>query len=239
MRAGEPAGEMPLSAVLRLLGLMLVVAGGIVVFLGVRRLPESLPAGTPAEIVHVADFALDPPRSSYLHVIGGTYLPYASLALAEGAAEPAFMLVPLVDPDNRLLSKMLREAEATYGGDDEALERWNAYVASRISLESVQVMVLTTDVQRWIDERSVAVQSRYVEGVVRVAGDALASEILALLDAQFADVASHRLRILYEGEVPPAEESLRLAILLGGLAAVLGLAMLAASVLARRPRWLG
>lgn len=226
---------------LRLLGLVLLIAGGVVVFLGARRLPDSLPGGTSAEIVHIADFAVDPPRSSYLHVVGGWYLPYASLAVSEGEANmtPAFFLIPLTDEGGPLLAAMRREAAATYEGDEKAAVRWDEYAASRLDLTGIPMLVLSTDAARWTGERAVAVETRYVEGVVRKAETALAPELLAMLDEQFEGIAPERLRILYEGEVPPAEESLRLAMLLGGLAGVLGLAMMVASLFARRPRWLG
>ncbi len=229
-----------MGTVLRLLGLVLLIAGGVVVCLGARRLPESLPAGTPAEIVHVADFAIDPPRSPYLYVLGGTYLPYASLAVSEGdlATSPSFFLVPLVDEESPLLAEMVSQAALTYEGEEEAAAGWNEYAASHLDLRGVALLVLSTDVARWTDETSVSVETRYIEGVVRTAERALAPELIAMLQEQFGGIAPDRLWILYEGEVPPAEESLRLAMLLGGLAAVLGLAMLFASLLTRRPRWL-
>jgi hypothetical protein len=228
-----------LGALLRVLGSLLLIAGGIVVFLGVRRLPEALPAGTPAEIVHVAGFAIDPPRSPYLHVRGGSFLPYASLAVSEGDGIPAFFLIPLVAADNGLLTEMVTEASPAYDEDQAAVERWNTYAASRLELDQVDMFVLSTDVERWTTETSVSVETHYVEGVVRTAERALAAEIIEQLDAQFDGLSAAHAWVLYEGEVPPAEESLRLAVLLGGLAALLGLAMMVASLLARRPRWLG
>ncbi len=229
-----------MGTLLRLLGLVLLIAGGVVVFLGARRLPDSLPSGTAAEIVHIADFSVDPPRSPYLHVVGGWYLPYASLAVSEGEADsaPSFFLIPLAATGNSLLADMQREAEATYDGDVDAAAGWDEYVASRLDLSGVPMLVLSTDAPRWTEERAVAVETRYVEGVVRTADAALAPELLAMLDQQFDGIAPQRMRILYEGEIPPAEESLRLAMLLGGLAGVLGLAMMVASLFTRRPRWL-
>jgi len=227
-----------LGALLRVLGLLLLIAGGIVVFLGVRRLPEALPAGTPAEIVHVADFAIDPPRSPYLHVRGGSFLPYASLAVSEGDGTPGFFLIPLVDSDNELLEEMIEQASPAYDAEVAAVEQWNSYAASRLDLADVDMFVLSTDVERWTTETSVSVETHYVEGVVRTVDRALAAEIVQQLDAQFDGLSAERTWVLYEGEVPPAEESLRLAVLLGGLAALLGLAMMVASLLARRPRWL-
>ena len=231
-----------MGTLLRLLGLVLLIAGGVVVFLGATRLPDSLPGGTAAEIVHVADFSVDPPRSPYLHVVGGWYLPYASLAVSEGEADsaPSFFLIPLTDARSPLLADMRREAAATYDADadTDAAARWDEYAASRLDLSGVPMLVLSTDVSRWTEERAVAVETRYVEGVARTADAALAPELLGMLNAQFDGIVPERLRILYEGEIPPAEESLRLAMLLGGLAGVLGLAMMVASLFTRRPRWL-
>ncbi len=230
-----------MTTALRLVGLLMLAAGCGVVAICVRQLPEALPAGTPPEIVHIVDLQEEPPRAHFLHVREGHYLPYASLALTStGApsAAPEFYLIPLVAAGHPLEREMERNAAAAMAGDARSLERWNAYTTSRLDLSQVRLLVLSTDTARWDAETAVVVETSHVEGVVRPLGEALAPEIIALLEGQFQGIDPERLLVLTEGEVPPGEELLRLLILLGGLAALLGLASIGATLLLRRPGWL-
>ena len=228
-----------MTTALRLLGLLLLLGGGVAALFSARRLPEALPSGTLPEIVDVTDFDEQLPRRPYVHVLGGWYLPYASLTLsAEGEDDGAFFLVPLVDDAHPLKREMERVAEGAYNGDAEAVQQWNTYATSTLDLTEVRVMVLSTRVPDWSRETAVAVETRWVEGVFRPADEALAPEILEILSSQFAGVVPGQLLILYEDEVPPREESVRMVLLLSGLAALLGLATLVATVAARRPAWL-
>lgn len=223
--------------VLRTLGLLGLMGGIVVALLAARRLPDAIPAGAPAQIVHIDDFQQQPPRTSFVHVRGGYLLPHAALALSEGdGGAPSLYLIPVVDEAHPLKIQMETAADRAAAGDPEALDAWQAFAEGKLDYSQVRLLLLSTDTGRWMAEPGVAVHVEWVEGVVRPAHSGLARGIVQLLNQQFDGVSSQRLVVLYEGELPPEEEALRLLLLLGGLAALLGLATLATTLLARPRR---
>ncbi len=226
---------------MQIIGLLFGIGGLVVAYMSLRQLPEAAPAGFTPEIVHIVDFQDDPPRASYLHVLGGHYLPFASLALSpEGnnGAEPSFFLIPLVDERHSLKREMERFAAPAIAGQPDGVQEWDQYVAGSLDYSEIRLMVLSTDVTAWLDESAISVESDWVEGVVRDANNALDPGILSNLEEQFAGVAPDKLAILYENEAPPEEELLRLVTLVGSLFALLGIATFVASFFLRRRGWL-
>lgn len=223
--------------VLRTLGLLGLMGGIVVALLAARRLPDAIPAGAPAQIVHIDDFQQQPPRTTFVHVRGGYLLPHAGLAVSEGDGDaPSLYLIPVVDEAHPLKIQMETAAGRAVTGDPAALQAWQTFSQGKLDYSQVRLVLLSTDTQRWMAEPAVAVPVEWVEGVVRPAHSGLARGILQLLNQQFDGVSSERLVVLYEGELPPEEEALRLLLLLGGLAALLGLATLATTLLARPRR---
>lgn len=226
---------------MQIIGLLFGMGGLAVAYLGLRQLPEAAPAGFTPEIVHIVDFQDDPPRANYLHVLGGHYLPFASLALSPKGSDtsaPAFFLIPLVDERHALKREMERVAAPAIAGEPDGAEGWNQYVAGSLDYSEIRLLVLSTDVSAWLDESAISVESAWVEGVVRDANDALDPDILSNLEGQFSGVAPNKLAILYENEAPPEEEVLRLVTLVGSLFALLGIASFVASFFLRRRGWL-
>jgi len=226
-----------LIGVLRTLGLLGLMGGIVVAVLAARRLPDAIPAGAPAQIVHIDDFQQSPPRSSFVHVRDGYVLPYAALALSEGdGGVPSLYLLPVVDEAHPLKIQMETAAGRAAAGDPEAVRAWRTYSRGQLDYSQVRLVMLSTDVPRWMGETAVAVPVEWVEGVVRPAHSGLSRDVLATMTQQFEGISPTRLVVLYEGELPPEEEALRLLLLLGGLAALLGLATLATTLLARPRR---
>ena len=222
---------------LRTLGLLGLLGGIVVGVLAARRLPDAIPAGAPAQIVHIDDFQQQPPRTSFVHVRGGYVLPFAALVVSEGdAAEPVLYLLPVVDEAHSLKIQMEAAANRAADGDAEAVRAWETYSRGQLDYSQVRLLLLSTDTERWMGEAEVAVPVEWVEGVVRPSHRGLASELVVLLNQQFLGVSPQRLMVLYEGELPPEEEALRLLLLLSGLASLLGLATLATTLLARSGR---
>jgi hypothetical protein len=225
------------TGLLRVMGLMFLVCGLAVGTLSALRLPDAVPAGRPPEIVHIADFQEDPPRSHYVHLRGAQALPFASVTLCAGRSDvPRFVLVPLVDERHPLKQEMERRAARVVEEGEDALDGWNDYVESRLDFAEVRLVLLSEDVGRWADTADVVVTEEWIEGVVRPAQGGLADEVVALLDTEFRNVPERQLMILYAGEIPPEEEALRLLVILSGLAALLGMATLLATWIVRRPR---
>jgi hypothetical protein len=226
-----------LIGVLRTLGLLGLMGGIVVALLAARRLPDAIPAGAPAQIVHIDDFQQRPPRTSFVHVRGGYLLPHAALAVSEGdGGAPSLYLIPVVDEAHPLKIQMETAAQRATTGDPAAQRAWQTFSQGKLDYSQVRLLLLSTDTQRWMAEPAVAVPVEWVEGVVRPAHSGLARGIVQLLNQQFDGISSERLVVLYEGELPPEEEALRLLLLLGGLAALLGLATLATTLLARPRR---
>jgi hypothetical protein len=226
-----------LIGVLRTLGLLGLMGGIVVALLAARRLPDAVPAGAPAQIVHIADFQQQPPRTNFVHVRGGYLLPHAALALSEGDGDaPTLYLIPVVDEAHPLKIQMETAASRAATGDPAALQAWQSFAQGKLDYSQVRLLLLSTDTQRWMAEPAVAVPVEWIEGVVRPAHSGLSRGIVQLMNQQFDGVSPQRQVVLYEGELPPEEEALRLLLLLGGLAALLGLATLATTLLARPRR---
>ncbi len=226
---------------LRVLGSLLLVGGVVVVIVALRHLPEALPSGTPAHIVHVVDYYEEPPRARFLHVLDASLLPFGSVAVGEAGAppvDPEFFLIPMVDEAHPLKRQMERHARALRGGDPEAEARWEALVGSPPDWTGVQLLALTDATHTWSQERAISVETHAVEGVARPADEALSPAVLASLAGAVTGFDPAHAVVLSIGEVPPEREALTVTVGLGALAAVLGLATFVATFWARRPGWL-
>ena len=238
MSATMRRSEGLLTSLLRMLGLLVLLCGIVVGYLSARRLPDALPADTPPEIIHIVDFQDEAPRSTYLHVRGGHGLPFAALSFSQ-EDDPArlFSLVPLVDERHPLKEQMESRAAEVVEGDDASLARWQQYVSGKLDYSQVRLLLLTTDTEGWHTEPSASVLLESTEGVVRPAATALDADIVLALSEHFADVPTDELMVLYESELPPQEEALRLLLLLAALASLLGLATVVATLVTRRRQW--
>lgn len=230
-----------MALLLRAMGTLLLVGGVLILVVGVRRLPEALPGGTPAQIVHIVDYQEERPRATYLHVLDGSLLPFGSVGIApttDPNRNPDYFLIPMVDEDHPLKREMERYARAMQDGDSAATTRWDSYVRSPPDWSEVQLLALSTATTTWSTETAISVETHAIEGVVRRADVALAPSVLVLLEDHAEGFAPEQVGVLYIGEVPPEREAMTVTIGLGGLASLLGLATFLATFWARRPGWL-